>query len=109
MMRMGDDLQVIGKGHPVYYINGRKVQDESELSRLLSSEIREVEVISNPGAAYSSQARAVVRIRTTQRTDQGLGGSVNISDIQTLRNGNNLLASNIKLDYRYKGLWTAIL
>lgn len=104
MMRMGDDLQVIGKGHPVYYINGRKVQDESELSRLLSSEIREVEVISNPGAAYSSQARAVVRIRTTQRTDEGLGGSVNISDIQTLRNGNNLLASNIKLDYRYKGL-----
>ena len=56
------------------------------------------------GDAYSSQARAVVRIRTTQRTDQGLGGSVNISDIQTLRNGNNLLASNIKLDYRYKGL-----
>jgi len=104
MMRQGDDLQVIGKGHPTYYINGRRVQDESELRRLLSSEIKEIEVINNPGSAYSSDAKAVVKIRTTQRVDEGIGGTVQLSDIQTLVNGNNILSSNVNLDYRHKGL-----
>ena len=27
IMRMGGQLQVIGKGTPIYYVNGRKVQD----------------------------------------------------------------------------------
>ena len=54
MMRMGGQLQVIGKGSPIYYINGRKVQDLEELKRLRSQDIREVEVVNSPGAAYDA-------------------------------------------------------
>ena len=63
MMRRGGVLQVIGKGTPIYYINGRKVQNEDELSRLKSADIREVEVISAPGAIYDAEVNAVVHIK----------------------------------------------
>ena len=40
MARMGGQLQVIGRGTPVYYVNGRRVRDTDELLRLRSQEIR---------------------------------------------------------------------
>ena len=48
MTKKDDGLEVIGRGKPVYYINGRKVQDTEELKRLHSDEIQNVEVIVNP-------------------------------------------------------------
>ena len=42
-------LEVIGRGTPLIYINGRKLQDVNELERLRSNEIQSVEVIENPG------------------------------------------------------------
>ena len=59
-----DGLEVIGKGSPLVYINGRRVTDAGELDRLPSNEIQSIEVISNPGAQYDASVRAVVRIRT---------------------------------------------
>ena len=55
-------LEVIGKGSPMVYINGRRVSDVSELDRLQSNEIQSVEVITNPGAQYDATVRAVVRL-----------------------------------------------
>lgn len=104
MMRMGDKLQVIGKGVPVYYINGRKVQDESELKRLQSQDIRQVEVISNPGAAYSAEGTAVVRIRTLPHQGEGWSGSTDVSDAQTLVNGNNLFTGQLNLNWQKNNL-----
>ena len=49
--------EVLGKGAPLIYINGRLMRDNSELKRLRSEEIRDVEVINNPGAQYDAQAR----------------------------------------------------
>ncbi|MCQ2237696.1 MAG: TonB-dependent receptor [Bacteroidaceae bacterium] len=100
MMRMGDKLHVIGRGTPVYYINGRKVQNESELKRLQSQDIRQVEVISNPGAAYSAESAAVVRIRTVARQGEGWSGSADFSDAQTLVNGNNLFSGQLNLNWQ---------
>ena len=37
MTQKGDDLEVLGKGAPIYYINGRKMQDKDELKRLRAS------------------------------------------------------------------------
>ena len=37
--------EVLGKGAPLIYINGRKMRDESELKRLRSEDIRDVEVL----------------------------------------------------------------
>ena len=64
--------EVLGKGSPLIYINGRKMRDASELKRLHSEDIRDVEVINNPGAQYDAQVRAVVRIRTRKQQGDGL-------------------------------------
>lgn len=104
MMRMGGQIQVIGKGTPIYYINGRKVQDTEELKRLKSHDIREVEVINNPGAAYDASTRAVVRIKTRRLRGEGLSGRMDLSDAQALKSGNNNLSSSVNLNYRHAGV-----
>lgn len=38
----GNQLEVLGKGAPIVFINGRQVRDQSELNRLSSAEIRYV-------------------------------------------------------------------
>jgi hypothetical protein len=78
-------LEVVGKGAPQIYINGRKMTDATELDRLLSHEIQSVEVITNPGAQYDATVRAVVRIRTIRRQGEGFGFNVNLTDSQSLR------------------------
>lgn len=68
-------LEVIGKGKPVYYINGRQVRDLKELKQLQSSDIKQVEVVTTPGARYDASVNAVVRIRTIRRKGEGFGVS----------------------------------
>ena len=104
MMRMGGQLQVIGKGSPIYYINGRKVQDLEELKRLRSQDIREVEVVNSPGAAYDASVNAVVKIKTRRQQGEGLSGRFDVSDEQALKSGNNNLTSTLNLNYRHEGL-----
>ena len=104
MMRMGGQLQVIGKCSPIYYINGRKVQDLEELKRLRSQDIREVEVVNSPGAAYDASVNAVVKIKTRRQQGEGLSGRFDVSDEQALKSGNNNLASTLNLNYRHEGL-----
>ena len=73
MIKKGDGLEVIGRGTPIYYINGRRVQDTDELKRLMSDDIADVEVITNPGAKYDATVSAVVRIKTKKRQGDGFG------------------------------------
>ncbi|MBQ6653892.1 MAG: TonB-dependent receptor family protein [Prevotella sp.] len=84
MMKGKNGLEVIGKGTPLYYINGRKVTDNSELERLQSNEIQSIEVITNPGAQYDATVLCVVRIRTIRRQGDGFGFNLNASDSQSL-------------------------
>ena len=67
VLKKGKDFEVFGKGTPLIYINGRKVRDLQELEQLNSDEIRNVEVIRNPGARYDATVTAVIRIRTIRR------------------------------------------
>jgi hypothetical protein len=69
------NLEVFGKGSPAVYINGRKITDSQELSTLLSGNIRHVEVITNPGASYSADAKSVIRIRTKKPQGDGWSGT----------------------------------
>ena len=57
-------LEVLGKGKPIIYINGRLIRDNTELEQLNSNEIASIELVTNPGARYDATAKAVVRIRT---------------------------------------------
>ena len=98
-------LEVIGKGSPLVYINGRRVTDSSELDRLQSNEIQSVEVITNPSAQYDATVRAVVRIRTIRRQGDGFSFNLNASDAQSLRwaKGNDPFGA-INVNYRTGGL-----
>ena len=58
----GGSVNVLGRGEAEVYINGRKVQDMNELSRLRSVQILLVDVVQNPGARYAASTKAVVRI-----------------------------------------------
>ena len=55
-------VKVLGRGEAEVYINGRKVLDVKELSRLRSDQIQHVDVVQNPGARYAASVKAVVRI-----------------------------------------------
>ena len=63
--KSNDVLEVLGKGQPVIYINGRQIRDKTELEQLSSGEIASVELVTNPGARYDATAKAVVRIRSS--------------------------------------------
>ena len=105
LIKSQNGLEVIGKGSPMVYINGRRVSDVSELDRLQSNEIQSVEVITNPGAQYDATVRAVVRIRTIRRQGDGFGFNLNASDAQSLRwaKGNDPFGA-INVNYRTGGL-----
>lgn len=70
------NLEVFGKGSPTVYINGRRITDSQELSILMSGNIRNVEVITNPGASYSADAKSIIRIHTKKAQGEGLGGTL---------------------------------
>ena len=67
------NYSVVGKGSAVIYINNRRVNDATELERLNSSDIKDVEVVTNPGARYDASVRAVIRIHTVKRAGDGFG------------------------------------
>ena len=64
-------VKVLGRGDAEVYINGRRVQDMSELSRLRSDQIQHVDVVQNPGARYAATTKAVVRIQLKKAQGEG--------------------------------------
>ncbi len=65
------NFTVFGKGAPIIYINNRRLTNMAELSQLKSSDVKEVEVITNPGAQYGSTVEAVIRIKTVRPRGDG--------------------------------------
>lgn len=64
---------VFGKGTPLFYINRKKVTDLSELDRLSSDNISNIELISDPGTEYDATVGAVIKIKTIHKIGDGLG------------------------------------
>ncbi len=77
-MVLGADgnFEVFGKGTPAIYVNGRLIQDTSELAQISSANIRNVEVMTNPGAKYSASVKAVINITLKVPQGDGLSGLV---------------------------------
>ena len=70
------NFEVFGKGTPLIYINGRVMQDKNELVQLNSQDIKNVEVITNPGAKYDASVKSVIRIHTKPAQGDGFGGTL---------------------------------
>ena len=93
--------EVIGKGAPIIYINGRLIRDNSELEQLSSKEIKSVDVVQNPGARYDATVKAVIRIQTIKRAGDGFGFDVRSSWSQSEYTNLN---ETINMNYRYNNL-----
>lgn len=67
------NFSIFGKGTPAIYINGRKISNSTELEQLSSSNIKDITVISNPGAKYDASVKSVIIIKTTKAKGDGFG------------------------------------
>lgn len=76
IIKKAEGYEVFGKGTPIFYINGRKVYDETELTRLKAEDVKDISVISNPGSKYDATVKAVVLIKTKTPKGEGLGGTL---------------------------------
>ena len=73
MIKIQDSaVSVIGKNNIEIYIDGRPMRDGLELQQILSSNLKKVELLMAPGAAYASSTGAVLRITTRRNFIQGL-------------------------------------
>lgn len=64
-------IEVVGRGQPTVYINGRKLVDNSELSQISAAKVKDVKIIRNPGARYGGSTQAVIRITTVRELGEG--------------------------------------
>ena len=94
-------VKVLGRGDAEVYINGRRVQDIKELSRLRSDQIQHVDVVQNPGARYAASVKAVVRITLKKAQGEGISFQDNLGGIYQY---GHTLNNNLDVNYRMGGL-----
>ena len=94
-------VTVLGRGEAEVYINGRKVQDVSELSRLRSDQIQHIDVIQNPGARYAASTKAVVRITLKKAQGDGFSFQDNLTGMYQY---GHTITNNLDVNYRTGGL-----
>jgi hypothetical protein len=94
------EFSVFGKGQAIIYINNREMRDVSELDNLNSTDIKDVEIVNNPGARYDASVKAVIRINTVRKTGDGFSFDVRSSYWQSQ---NTNLTEQINLNYRRNG------
>ena len=96
-----DQYEVFGKGTPLIYINGRKMRNQKELEQLKSTDIKSIELITNPGAKYDATVGAVVKIQTVRKAGDGFS-------IDTWgrwqQSRKDKKAASLDLNYRNNGL-----
>ena len=66
-----NQYEVFGKGTPIIYINGRKMRNYRELEQLKSTDIKNIELVTNPGAKYDATVGAIVKIQTVRKAGDG--------------------------------------
>lgn len=106
MIKVEDNtVSVIGKNNIKIYIDGRPMREEQELQHILSSNIKKVELLMAPGAAYESTTGAVLKITTKRHFAQGLS----LTDLFQLQRRRGWSATDyLGLNYR-AGNWDIFL
>lgn len=100
VLKDGERWEVIGRGAPLIYLNGRKLRSLSELYGIRSEDVKSVEVITNPGARYAASVRSVIRIRTNKPRGEGFS-----TDAMSyyLWDKQNYLWERLEVNYRRGG------
>ena len=101
VQRKKDGLEVFGKGTPLIYINGRKLQNQTELDQISSEDIQSVELITSPGAKYDATVGAVILIKTKRPQGEGFSANTHASYYASECPD---LGLGVNWNYRHKGL-----
>lgn len=93
--------EVFGKGSPIIYINGRPMRKKKELEQLKSTDIKSIELITNPGAKYDATVGAIVKILTVRKAGDGFS----IDTWARWKQGHKAQESaSLDMNYRHNGL-----
>lgn len=103
----GESVTVLMKS-PVYYINGRKVYDSTELIALSVDQVKSVKLLTSADVKYNADGKPVIDIRT-KRLGDGLGYNLqgNLTWLKypkqyySLNSSYNYDKWDFFLDYRY--------
>ena len=93
-------LEVFGLGEPIVYINNKKVNNKEEINMLDPKNIKEIELITNPGAKYDASGKAVLKIVTLNRED-GWNTKVDLTATRSRKFSNG---EGLAVNYKKKGL-----
>lgn len=96
-----ENITVLGKGEPLVYINNRKIRDLAEIYQLSPDNIKNIELITNPGAKYDSRVKSVLKINTIAPTGEGFSVDNKLSGGYQYK---WYVSDNLKLNYRHKNL-----
>lgn len=65
-------FEVVGKGEAIFYLNGRRVYNLSDLDNISAKDVKNVEVITSPGAQYDASVHAIIKVTTSSKALEGL-------------------------------------
>lgn len=95
-----DGISIFGKGAAIIYLNGQRIFNE-QLGTIQPSEIKSIDIITNPSAKYDAEGEAVINIVTIKKALEGIKGllqqNITVSDFASPMSNTNL-----SLDYRKK-------
>lgn len=100
MTMEGDNLTSFTGGTPLIYINGKKTRSIDEVKQLEVKNIKNVELITNPGAEYDASVGAVLLITTNKRLE---GWSVQLNG-ELSQNHELSNEESVKVNYQTGGL-----
>ncbi len=100
VIRNGNSIEVIGRGTPLIYINGRQMRNQNELDQLSSDQIKDVEVVMMPGAKYDATVKAVIRIKTIRPVGEGFS-----FNSRTVAGVNHYVYGLEELNLNYRTVW----
>jgi len=67
---------VAGRANALIYINGKKIKSLHELQNLKSSDVKQIEVLTNPSAKYEASGHSVINIFTIKPKLEGIYGAI---------------------------------
>lgn len=92
------DISVMGGGQPIIYIDGRRIISTTELTGQLSSNIKSIEVIRQPGVEYPDGTTSVIKLTTIKHLKDFAGITVrNKIDFKRYVSDNSSATLNLAL------------
>jgi hypothetical protein len=95
-----EGVSVIGKGDAIIFYNGERIPAE-RLQALQVSQIKQIEIITNPSTKYDAEGKAVINIISKRKIEDGLLGRIR----QNTSQGDFFTsATDLSLDYKLSKL-----